>query len=53
MRLPCLRVAAAAPAATRTVGVFGGEEAAFLRSHVAADVIENVARDCFEFPIRA
>ena len=31
----------------RAVGIFGGEKTAFFRRHVASDVIENVARDCF------
>ena len=31
-----------------TVGIFGGEESAVLRRHVAPDVIENIARDFFE-----
>src|SRR5204863_511380 len=30
------------------VGVLGGEKAAFFRRHVASDVIEDVARNCFE-----
>src|SRR6516225_8312194 len=29
------------------VGVFGGEEPAFFRRHVASDVVENVTRNCF------
>src|SRR5439155_4363449 len=33
------------------VGIFGGKKSAFLRGHVAADVIENVAGDCFILPI--
>ena len=32
------------PAYNATVCIFGGEESAFLRRHVASDVIENVAR---------
>src|SRR5712671_2197171 len=30
------------------VRIFGGKESAFLRGHVAADVIERIARDLFE-----
>ena len=36
-----------------TVGIFGRKKAAFLRCHVAGDVIENVARDRFVLPISA
>src|SRR4029077_16167966 len=39
--------AASASAYNRAIGVFGGEEAAFLRCHVAGYIIKNVARDCF------
>ena len=33
------------PGYNGAIGIFGGEKAAFLRCHVASDVIENVARD--------
>ena len=33
------------------VCVFGREKAAFLGCHVAADVIENIPRDCFVLPV--
>jgi hypothetical protein len=43
-----LRVAAVgARGHNGAVGIFGGKESAFLRCHVAGDVIKNVARDCF------
>jgi hypothetical protein len=48
----CLTVAGIAdPGYNRAVGIFGGEESAFLRCHVADDVIENVARDRFVLSI--
>ena len=53
MRLPCcLAVAAVGPRGYKgTVGIFRGEESAFLRCHVTNDVIENVARDRFVLSI--
>ena len=53
MRLPSVSSMAAVSGRgyNRTVGIFGREKAAFLRRHVAGDVIENVARDGFVLPI--
>ena len=33
------------------VSIFGREKAAFLRCHVASDVIKDVARDCLVLPV--
>ena len=39
------------PCYHRAIGIFGGEESAFLRCHVSRYIIKNVARDCFVFLI--